>query len=341
MSILITGGAGYIGSHTAIKLLEAGYDIVIIDDFSNSHPIVLDRIREITGKDFTFYEFNLCNAQKIEQVFAKESIEAVIHFAGFKAVGESVKQPITYYQNNLIAVLNVLHAMHQFHVNRIIFSSSATVYGYDNPVPFTEEMPISATNPYGYSKVFTEIMLADIAKASPDFCAVSLRYFNPVGAHASGKIGESPVGTPNNLMPYISQVAAGKLDHLAIFGNDYDTIDGTGVRDYIHVVDLARGHLNALNYTLQHTGNIAINLGTGQGYSVLEMVHAFEKANHVTIPYTIQPRRAGDIATGYADPTKAKQLLHWEATHTLEEMCASAWHWQKNNPNGYSENHTN
>lgn len=337
MAILVTGGTGYIGSHTVVELLNNNYDVVIVDDFSNSHPTVLDRIKELTNKSFSFYEVNLLDKEGLTKVFSENEIEAVIHFAGFKAVGESVSIPLKYYDNNVTGTIVLLEVMEEFDVKNIVFSSSATVYGMDNEAPFTEDMPTSATNPYGYTKVFIEHILNDIAFADKDWSAVLLRYFNPIGAHESGRIGEDPNDIPNNLMPYITQVAVRKLDKLSVFGDDYDTHDGTGVRDYIHVVDLANGHLKALDYSLNNKGSEAVNLGTGEGYSVLDVVHAFEKANDIDIPYEIVQRRPGDIAIGYADPTKAKDLLGWEAEHSLEDMCRTSWNWQSNNPNGYNE----
>ena len=335
MAILVTGGAGYIGSHTVVELLTKDYEVVIVDDFSNADPAVLDRIEELTGKSFTFYELNILDKESLSKVFEKHEIEAVIHFAGFKAVGESVAEPLAYYQNNMTGTLILLEVMQEFKVKKIIFSSSATVYGMDNEAPFTEEMPTSATNPYGKTKVFIEHILRDLAVADAAWSIVILRYFNPIGAHESGRIGEDPNDKPNNLMPYITQVAVGKLDKLSIFGADYDTHDGTGVRDYIHVVDLAQGHLSALEYTFENTTVEAVNLGTGEGYSVLDVVQAFESANSLTIPYEIVERRPGDIAIGYADPTKAKTLFGWESKYTLEDMCRTSWNWQKNNPRGY------
>ena len=335
MAILVTGGAGYIGSHTVVELLTKDYEVVIVDDFSNADPAVLDRIEELTGKSFTFYELNILDKESLSKVFEKHEIEAVIHFAGFKAVGESVAVPLAYYQNNMTGTLVLLEVMQEFKVKKIIFSSSATVYGMDNEAPFTEEMPTSATNPYGKTKVFIEHILRDLAVADAAWSIVILRYFNPIGAHESGRIGEDPNDKPNNLMPYITQVAVGKLDKLSIFGADYDTHDGTGVRDYIHVVDLAQGHLSALEYTFENTTVEAVNLGTGEGYSVLDVVQAFENANSLTIPYEIVDRRPGDIAIGYADPTKAKTLFGWESKYTLEDMCRTSWNWQKNNPRGY------
>ncbi len=337
MAILVTGGAGYIGSHTVVQLLENNQEVVIVDDFSNSDPVVLERIKELTGKDFTFYELNLLEKEKLQDVFEKHAIEAVIHFAGFKAVGESVAEPLMYYHNNITGTLVLLEVMKEFDVKKIVFSSSATVYGMDNEAPFTEDMPTSATNPYGQTKVFIEHILSDMYVADPKWSVILLRYFNPIGAHESGRIGEDPNDIPNNLMPYITQVAVGKLDQLAVFGDDYETHDGTGVRDYIHVIDLAQGHLSALDYALSHTGVEAVNLGTGEGYSVLDVVHAFQTANDVEIPYKIVERRPGDIAIGYADANKAKEVLGWEAKYSLEDMCRTSWNWQKNNPNGYAK----
>lgn len=335
MAILVTGGAGFIGSHTAVELLNNDYEVIIVDDFSNSQPAVLERITELTNKDFKFYELNLLNKDHLRKVFEENEIDAVIHFAAFKAVGESVGLPLKYYNNNIISTIVLLEVMDEFNVKNIVFSSSATVYGMDHEAPFTEDLSTSATNPYGQTKVFIEHILDDVAAADKDWSVVLLRYFNPIGAHESGRIGENPNDIPNNLMPYITQVAVGKLDQLSIFGDDYDTPDGTGIRDYIHVVDLAKGHLSAVDYAINHTGSEAVNLGTGEGYSVLDVVNAFIKANDVEIPYKIVDRRPGDIAVGYADATKAKELLNWEATHSLEDMCRDSWNWQKNNPEGY------
>lgn len=335
MAVLVTGGAGFIGSHTVVELLNSDYEVIIVDDFSNSQPAVLERISELTKKDFKFYELNLLDQNNLRKIFEENQIDAVIHFAGYKAVGESVALPLKYYNNNITSTLSLLEVMQEFNVKNIVFSSSATVYGMNNEVPFTEDLPTSATNPYGKTKVFIEHILEDLAFSDEEWSVVLLRYFNPIGAHASGRIGENPNDIPNNLMPYITQVAVGKLDKLSVFGDDYETHDGTGVRDYIHVVDLARGHLSALDYSLENTGSEAINIGTGEGYSVLDVVHAFEKGNDVEIPYKIEERRPGDIAVGYADPTKAKELLKWEATHSLEDMCRDSWKWQKNNPEGY------
>lgn len=334
MAILITGGAGFIGSHTCVELLEAGKEIVVLDNFSNSKPEALKRITKITGKDFKFYEVDLLDRTGVERVFQQNEIDAVIHFAGLKAVGESCQIPLKYYHNNLTGTFILCEVMAAHNCKKIVFSSSATVYGMHNTVPFKEDMPLSATNPYGYTKLFIEQILTDLHTADPEWSVALLRYFNPIGAHKSGLIGEDPNGIPNNLLPYISQVATGKLKELSVYGNDYDTPDGTGVRDYIHVVDLAQGHLAALNYIMDKTGVEAVNLGTGNGSSVLQVLRAFEKACGKTIPYKIAPRRSGDIATCYADTSKAKDLLGWEAKRTMDDMCADGWNFSKNNPNG-------
>lgn len=335
MSILVTGGAGYIGSHTVVELLAAGYDVIIVDDFSNSSPEVLKRLATITGKEIPFYQGSILDKTFLDKVFKENKIEAVIHFAAFKAVGESVEKPLVYYHNNITGTITLLEVMTDNDVKNIVFSSSATVYGMNNVSPLTEDLPTSATNPYGYTKVMMEQILNDVAHANPDWSVTNLRYFNPIGAHESGMIGEAPNGIPNNLMPYITQVAVGKLKELNVFGDDYDTHDGTGVRDYIHVVDLAKGHVKAVKNNLANKGARVYNLGTGHGYSVLDLVKAFEKANGVTIPYVIKPRRAGDIATCYADPSKAKRELGWEAQKTLTDMVRDSWKWQSQNPNGY------
>ncbi len=336
MAILLTGGAGYIGSHTAVELLNAGYEVVIADNYVNSKPEVLNRIKEITGKDFSFYEINVADKEALSKLFENETVEAVIHFAGLKAVGESVEQPLRYYRNNLDTTLSLLEVMKEYDCKNFIFSSSATVYGTPESVPLTENSkPGICTNPYGWTKWMIEQILRDACKADEDLSVVLLRYFNPVGAHESGRIGEDPQGIPNNLFPYIAQVAVGKRDHLNVFGNDYPTHDGTGVRDYIHVVDLARGHVAALSYADNNKGAEVFNLGTGTGYSVLDMVKAFEDANKIKIPYVIAPRRAGDIAECYADPSKAREVLGWTAEKTLEDMCRDTWRWQSQNPNGY------
>lgn len=333
--ILVTGGAGYIGSHTCVELLNANYEVIVVDNFSNSKPEVLKRIKEITGKDFKFYQVDLLDKDSLEQVFAENKIDAVVHFAGLKAVGESVQVPLRYYQNNITGTLVLCEVMQRHNVKRLVFSSSATVYGTPERVPIAEDFPLQATNPYGRTKLMIEEILRDISVADSSWSIALLRYFNPIGAHATGRIGEDPNGIPNNLMPYITQVAVGKLNKLGVFGNDYPTPDGSGVRDYIHVVDLACGHLKALEKINETAGIDAFNLGTGRGYSVLELVAAFEKAASKKIPYTILERRPGDVAVCYADPTKAKSQLGWEAKLGIEEMCTDAWRWQSKNPNGY------
>lgn len=336
MSILVTGGAGYIGSHTSIELLQAGYEIVIVDNFCNSKPESLNRIEELTRKKPKFYEVDILDREGLNKVFDENNIEAVIHFAGLKAVGESVEKPIEYYENNISGTLVLCDVMRKHNVKKIVFSSSATVYGMNNKVPFSEDMPTaSATNPYGSTKLFIEQILSDIYVSDNEWSVALLRYFNPIGAHESGRIGEDPNGIPNNLMPYITQVAVGKRKELSVFGNDYDTHDGTGVRDYIHVVDLAKGHLKAVGKVLSSNGVEAYNLGTGIGYSVLDVVNSFEKASGQKVPYKIVERRAGDIATCYADATKALRELGWKAEKNLDDMCRDSWRWQKNNPNGY------
>lgn len=337
MKVLVTGGAGFIGSHTCVELLNAGHEVVVLDNFVNSKPDALDSIRKITGKELTLCEADLRDRDAVRRLFDETKIDAVIHFAGLKAVGESVAKPIEYYDNNLVGFLVLVEEMRDHGVKKLVFSSSATVYGMNNPVPFREDYPTSATNPYGYTKVMIEQMLRDIAKADSEWSICMLRYFNPIGAHESGQIGEDPNGIPNNLMPYISQVAIGKLQQLSVFGNDYDTHDGTGVRDYIHVVDLAVGHVKAVDYARKHTGAEAINLGTGTGYSVLDLVNAFERENHVKVPYVIAPRRAGDIATCYSDPSKAERLLGWKAVHDVGDMVRDSWRWQSQNPKGYDD----
>ena len=332
--ILVTGGAGFIGSHTCVEFLESGYEVVVLDNLSNSKEEAIRRIEKITGKSVTFYKADMRDETAVRKIFQEQEISAVVHFAGLKAVGESVAKPLEYYENNLNGTFVLLKVMREFNCKTIVFSSSATVYGMNNPVPYIEGMPTSATNPYGYTKVMIEQMLSDICVADPDFRAVALRYFNPIGAHKSGLIGEDPNGIPNNLLPYIGQVAIGKLKQLSVFGNDYDTPDGTGVRDYIHVVDLAKGHVCAISYAETHKGFMPINLGTGHGVSVLEMVHAYEKACGHEINYRITDRRAGDIASSYADASRAKELLNWEAHETLETMCADSWRFMQQNPNG-------
>ncbi|WP_274648621.1 UDP-glucose 4-epimerase GalE [Paenibacillus humicola] len=338
MSILVTGGAGYIGSHTCIELLEAGYDLVVIDNFANSKPEALNRIARIAGKPFAFYELDLLDRLGLDELFARHRIEAVIHFAGLKAVGESVQLPLTYYQTNVASTLILCEVMRKYGVHKLVFSSSATVYGAPERVPIGENASIGATNPYGRTKQMIEQMLQDLAAADPSWGISILRYFNPIGAHKSGMIGENPSGVPNNLMPYISQVAVGRLQELKVFGNDYSTPDGTGVRDYIHVVDLAGGHLRSLERIMRHTGVDVYNLGTGRGYSVLEMIAAFERVTGRKVPYTFAPRRPGDIAVCYADTAKANRELGWAAVRGLEEMCEDTWRWQAGNPEGYNEN---
>ncbi|PEA84143.1 UDP-glucose 4-epimerase GalE [Bacillus pseudomycoides] len=337
MAILVTGGAGYIGSHTCVELLNSGYDIIVVDNLSNSSVESLNRVKEITGKQFKFYEENLLNRDAIDVIFKENTIEAVIHFAGLKAVGESVAIPLTYYHNNITSTLILCDVMQKHNVKKMIFSSSATVYGLPETSPITEEFPLSATNPYGQTKLMIEQMMRDVVVADSEWSVVLLRYFNPFGAHESGRIGEDPNGIPNNLMPYVTQVAVGKLKELSVFGNDYPTKDGTGVRDYIHVVDLANGHVKALEKVLHTTGVDTYNLGTGTGYSVLEMVQAFEKVSGKSVPYKITERRPGDVAVCFADASKAKRELGWEAKRGLEEMCADSWKWQSNNKNGYQK----
>ena len=338
MTILVTGGTGYIGSHTVVELQNAGYDVVVMDNLSNSSMKVLDRVEAITGKKVPFYEADIRNREDLEKIFSQEKIDAVIHFAGLKAVGESVQKPWEYYENNISGTLTLLDEMKKHNVKNIIFSSSATVYGNPAIIPITEECPKGVcTNPYGWTKHMLEQILSDIQKADNEWNVVLLRYFNPIGAHKSGTMGENPNGIPNNLMPYITQVAVGKLDHLNVFGDDYDTPDGTGVRDYIHVVDLAKGHVKALKKLEPGTGLSLYNLGTGVGYSVLDIVKNFEEANGVKIPYEIAPRRAGDIATCYSNAEKAERELGWKAENGIREMCEDSWRWQKNNPNGYED----
>ncbi|MGV9826990.1 UDP-glucose 4-epimerase GalE [Gordonia sp. NPDC003429] len=338
MRVLVSGGAGYIGSHTVIRLVEAGHDVVVVDDFSNSRPTVIARLEALTGTHIPVHAFDLTDVDKTEKLFEHEDLDAVIHFAGYKAVGESVAKPLDYYQNNLDTTFSLLRAMGRHDVRTLVFSSSATVYGSEPVLPMTEDSPTSATNPYGWTKVMIEQVLRDVAASDPSWRIAALRYFNPVGAHPSGQIGEDPSGIPNNLMPFVAQVAVGRRAKLSIFGDDYDTPDGTGVRDYIHVDDLAAGHVAAL--TRISTGNDSMstwNLGTGQGVSVLEVVHAFERASGRPIPYEIAPRRAGDIAASYADPTRANKDLDWFATKRIDDMCVDTWRWQSNNPDGYPD----
>ena len=337
MAILVSGGAGYIGSHTCIELLNAGFDIVVADNYYNASPVVLDRVKQITGKDFRFYQADMTKHEDVEKIFTEcPDIDAVIQFAAYKAVGESVSKPIEYYSNNLACTLNILDVMRRHNCHNIIFSSSATVYGDPASVPIREDFPVGGTtNPYGTTKVFTERILTDCCKADPELNVALLRYFNPIGAHPSGLIGEDPNGIPNNLVPYIAKVAVGKLEKVHVFGNDYPTPDGTGVRDYIHVVDLARGHVAAVKKLAEKPGLFICNLGTGHGYSVLDVIHAFSKACGKEIPYVIDPRRPGDIAECWCDPSKAKRELGWEAQYGIEEMCAHSWNWQSHNPDGY------
>ena len=338
MAILVTGGAGYIGSHTCVEMLNAGYEIVVVDNLSNSSKESLARVKKITGKEIKFYENDVCDKAALRKIFSENKIEAVIHFAGLKAVGESVREPIMYYQNNLESTLSLIEVMTEYSVKKIVFSSSATVYGVATEMPLTEDMPTGAINPYGRTKLFIEEILRDLYVADNEWCIALLRYFNPIGAHKSGTIGEDPKGIPNNLMPYISQVAVGKLEKLHVFGNDYKTVDGTGVRDYIHVVDLAIGHVKALEWALKNNSCEAINLGTGNGTSVLQLREAFMKAAKVDVPYVIDPRRPGDPDEVYANASKAERLIGWKAVRGIEEMCEDTWRWQSGNPKGYQNN---
>lgn len=335
MAILLTGGAGYIGSHTCVELLNAGYDVIVVDNLNNSSKKSLERVEKITEKEVKFYEADVCDYDALRKIFGENKIDAVVHFAGHKAVGESVKKPIMYYKNNLESTIALIEVMNEFNVKKLVFSSSATVYGASTEVPFVEGMPTGATNPYGRTKLFIEDILRDLYVSDNSWCIALLRYFNPIGAHKSGLIGEDPKGIPNNLMPYISQVAVGKLKELHVFGNDYNTPDGTGVRDYIHVVDLALGHVKAVGWTLENLGCEEINLGTGNGTSVLQLRDAFVKASGIDVPYVVDPRRPGDLDEVYANANKALKLLGWKAEHNIEEMCEDTWRWQKNNPNGY------
>jgi UDP-glucose 4-epimerase len=338
MKVLVTGGAGYIGSHTCVELLQAGHQAVIVDNLYNSSAKAVQRIEEITGQTVTFYQEDICDRSAMEEIFRKEQIEAVLHFAGYKAVGESVEKPLEYYQNNLGGTMTLCEVMKNHGVKNIIFSSSATVYGDPAEIPITENCPKGiCTNPYGWTKWMLEQILSDLHKADPEWNVILLRYFNPIGAHPSGRIGEDPKGIPNNLLPYVSQVAIGRLKCVGVFGNDYDTPDGTGVRDYIHVVDLARGHVKAMEKFREEPAVRVYNLGTGRGYSVLDVIRAFGKACGHEIPYEIKPRRAGDIAACYCDPGKAREELGWEAEYGIEEMCADSWRWQSMNPEGYGE----
>lgn len=336
MTILVTGGAGYIGSHTVLELLNLGYDVTVLDNLSNSKKESLLRVEKITGKSIKFYQADLCDYNAVKDVFSKEDIKSVIHFAGLKAVGESVEFPIKYYENNIYGTLNLIKVMKEYNVKNIVFSSSATVYGNPHTVPIKEDFPLGATNPYGRTKLFIEQMLTDVYNSDKSFNIILLRYFNPIGAHQSGLIGEDPGGIPNNLMPFITQVAVGRREKLNVFGSDYNTHDGTGVRDYIHVIDLAIGHLKALEKIEQNPGLKVYNLGTGNGYSVLDVVKAFEKASGINIPCNITERRPGDIAVCYADPALAKKELGWEAKLGIFEMCRDSWNWQKNNPQGFN-----
>lgn len=336
MKILVTGGAGYIGSHTCVELLERDYEVIIVDNLYNSSPKAVERIEEITGKDVTFYEADIRDFHSLQEIFSKEKPEAVIHFAGLKAVGESVEKPMEYYENNIFGTLNLCKVMRENHCKNIIFSSSATVYGEPEFVPITEQCPKGiCTNPYGWTKHMLEQILTDIQKADPEWNVILLRYFNPIGAHESGLIGEDPKGIPNNLLPYVAQVAIGRLPFVGVFGDNYDTPDGTGVRDYIHVVDLARGHVKSIEKIQENPGIKIYNLGTGKGYSVLDVIHAFEKACGKEIPYEIKDRRPGDIATCFADAKLAQKELNWNAQYDLERMCKDSWKWQSMNPEGY------
>lgn len=331
MNVLVTGGAGYIGSHTCVELINAGHTPIVADNFSNSSPAALDGVQKITGQRPVLYECDVCDKDALRRIFAENHIDAVIHFAGLKAVGESCSIPLRYYENNLISALSLLDVMKENGCGNIVFSSSATVYGMNNPVPFREEMPTCATNPYGWTKYMIERILTDSASADKNLSCVLLRYFNPIGAHKSGLIGENPSGIPNNLMPYIAKVAAGELEKLSVYGDDYDTPDGTGVRDYIHVADLAKGHIKALEYAVSHKGTVAINLGTGKGTSVFELVAAFERVNGVKVNKVVAPRRSGDIATCFADASRAKELLGWSAEFGIDDMCRDSWNFiQKN-----------
>ena len=338
MKILLTGGAGFIATHTCVELMQAGHDVVVVDNYVNSQPEALKRVEEIVGRSVKAYEADVCDKDAMNRIFDENKFDAVIHFAGLKAVGESVSIPLRYYRNNLDSTLTLCETMAAHGCKRLVFSSSATVYGVSDEVPLREDMFCKGcTNPYGWTKYMIEKILEGVVNADPEWSVVLLRYFNPIGAHESGRIGENPNGIPNNLMPFITKVAAGPLDHLNVFGNDYNTHDGTGVRDYIHVVDLAKGHVAACGYAAEHTGCEIINLGTGVGYSVLDIVNAFERVNGVPVPYVIAPRRPGDIDACYADPAKAERLLHWKAEKTLDDMCRDSWRWQSGNPNGYQD----
>ena len=335
--ILVTGGMGYIGSHTVVELLNLNYEVVVVDNLSNSSILVKDRIKKITNKDFKFYNVDVTDKESLKKVFEENKIDSIIHFAAFKAVGESVEKPLEYYENNLVGALVVFELMKEFNVNNFVFSSSATVYGKPKSCPIKEDFSLSTTNPYGATKLMIEDIMRDLSKADKNLNLVILRYFNPIGAHESGLIGEEPKGIPNNLMPYITKVAVGQLNELSVFGDDYDTKDGTGVRDYIHVVDLAKGHVASIKKLEENPGLLTYNLGTGEGYSVLDLVKAFEKVNNIKIPYKIIDRRPGDIDMCYADTTKAFDELGWKAEFGIERMCEDSWTWQSNNPNGYEE----
>ncbi|WP_139892044.1 MULTISPECIES: UDP-glucose 4-epimerase GalE [unclassified Bacillus (in: firmicutes)] len=337
MAILITGGAGYIGSHAAVEFLKANYDIVVLDNFSNSHVEAIERVKELAGRNFPFYNIDLVDKEAVDQLFAKYDFDSVVHFAGLKAVGESISMPLKYYENNVTGTIRLCEVMAKHQVKKLVFSSSATVYGMPDRVPIDESFPLSATNPYGRSKLMIEEILCDLHVSDPEWSIALLRYFNPIGAHESGRIGENPSGIPNNLMPYITQVAIGKRDKLSVFGSDYETHDGTGVRDYIHVVDLVKGHLKALEYLQGRSGVEAFNLGTGNGYSVLDLVYAFASVSGRKIPYELVERRPGDVAVSYADSVKAAKVLVWKAEKSLKDMCADSWKWQRQNPNGYDQ----
>ena len=337
MNILVTGGAGYIGSHTCVELLNAGYDIVVVDNLDNSNIKAIEAIKRLTGRDFPFYQYDLLDREDLEKVFKENKLDGVIHFAGLKAVGESTQIPLRYYHNNITGTLILMELMEKYDVNNIVFSSSATVYGMPKSVPITEDFPLSTTNPYGSTKLMIENIMKDVSAANPKLSITLLRYFNPIGAHKSGELGEDPKGIPNNLLPYVAQVAVGKLEKVHVFGNDYPTPDGTGVRDYIHVVDLALGHLKAIEHCSGKEGVHIYNLGTGNGYSVLEIIDAFSKACSKELPYQIDPRRPGDIAECWADPSKAKNELEWVATRGIAEMCEDSWRWQSTHPNGFDD----
>lgn len=337
MTVLVTGGAGFIGSHATVELLENGYEVVVVDNLSNSQKASIDRIKEMTGKDFAFYEVDLLDSQALEDVFSNHEISAVMHFAGYKAVGQSVEMPLSYYHNNISGTITLCEMMLKHNVQKLVFSSSATVYGLPERVPIEESFALSATNPYGRTKLMIEEMLRDLALSNPAIRIAILRYFNPIGAHPSGKLGEDPRGIPNNLIPYVTQVAIGKQPELKVFGGDYNTSDGTGVRDYIHVMDLVKGHIKALEYLEKHEGVETFNLGTGTGYSVLEIVNNFNEVTGKQIPYRITDRRPGDIGVCYANPEKAKKLLGWQAEKTLKEMCRDSWNWQVQNPDGFTQ----